>query len=219
MTTNRIAFQGEPGAYSHEACRSARPGMEALPCRTFEDVIEDRARRRRRSGDAAGGEFHLWPGGRHPLAAARFGAADHRRGLRPGPHQPPRPARHDPGSGPRGDEPYRPAGPVPRVPAPERHPRDHRGRHGRFRQGGRRARQSVAGRAGQCPAKGDLWSRPPGRTRSSDRQNNTTAIADLCRARPTTAGAPSGCVDQQSSGSATSRRRSTRRWAGSRRTA
>ncbi|MBU3032135.1 prephenate dehydratase [Paracoccus marinaquae] len=40
MTTNRIAFQGEPGAYSHEACRKARPGMEALPCRTFEDVIE-----------------------------------------------------------------------------------------------------------------------------------------------------------------------------------
>lgn len=40
MTTNRIAFQGEPGAYSHEACRTARPLMEALPCRTFEDVIE-----------------------------------------------------------------------------------------------------------------------------------------------------------------------------------
>ncbi|RNF33497.1 prephenate dehydratase [Paracoccus methylarcula] len=40
MTTNRIAFQGEPGAYSHEACRKARPEMEALPCRTFEDVIE-----------------------------------------------------------------------------------------------------------------------------------------------------------------------------------
>lgn len=40
MTKKRIAFQGEPGAYSHEACRKARPGMEALPCRTFEDVIE-----------------------------------------------------------------------------------------------------------------------------------------------------------------------------------
>lgn len=40
MSTNRIAFQGEPGAYSHEACRKARPGMEPLPCRTFEDVIE-----------------------------------------------------------------------------------------------------------------------------------------------------------------------------------
>ncbi|WP_265500452.1 prephenate dehydratase [Paracoccus beibuensis] len=40
MTTNRIAFQGEPGAYSHEACRSARPQMDPLPCRTFEDVIE-----------------------------------------------------------------------------------------------------------------------------------------------------------------------------------
>jgi prephenate dehydratase len=38
--TKRIAFQGEPGAYSHEACRKARPDMEALPCRTFEDAIE-----------------------------------------------------------------------------------------------------------------------------------------------------------------------------------
>ena len=42
MTTDipRIAFQGEPGAYSHEACATARPGMEALPCHTFEDVID-----------------------------------------------------------------------------------------------------------------------------------------------------------------------------------
>ncbi len=40
MTTNRIAFQGEPGAYSHEACRTARPDLMALPCRTFEDVVE-----------------------------------------------------------------------------------------------------------------------------------------------------------------------------------
>lgn len=38
--TNRISFQGEPGAYSHQACRQARPGMEVLPCRTFEDAIE-----------------------------------------------------------------------------------------------------------------------------------------------------------------------------------
>ena len=38
--TNRIAFQGEPGAYSHQACHEARPDMEALPCRTFEDAIE-----------------------------------------------------------------------------------------------------------------------------------------------------------------------------------
>ena len=37
--THKIAFQGEPGAYSHEACRNARPDMEALPCRTFEDAI------------------------------------------------------------------------------------------------------------------------------------------------------------------------------------
>jgi len=38
--TNRIAFQGEAGAYSHEACRKARPEMEAMPCRTFEEVID-----------------------------------------------------------------------------------------------------------------------------------------------------------------------------------
>ena len=38
--TNRIAFQGEPGAYSHEACRRARPDMEPLPCRTFEEAIK-----------------------------------------------------------------------------------------------------------------------------------------------------------------------------------
>jgi prephenate dehydratase len=36
----RIAFQGELGAYSHEACRQARPGHQAVPCRTFEDAIE-----------------------------------------------------------------------------------------------------------------------------------------------------------------------------------
>ncbi len=38
--TGRIAFQGEPGAYSHQACREARPGLEAMPCATFEDTIE-----------------------------------------------------------------------------------------------------------------------------------------------------------------------------------
>ena len=37
--TGRIAFQGEPGAYSHEACRDARPDMEPLPCGSFEETI------------------------------------------------------------------------------------------------------------------------------------------------------------------------------------
>jgi len=37
--TGKIAFQGEPGAYSHQACHEARPDMAALPCHTFEDVI------------------------------------------------------------------------------------------------------------------------------------------------------------------------------------
>ena len=37
---NRIAFQGEPGAYSHQACQDTYPDMEAMPCRTFEDAME-----------------------------------------------------------------------------------------------------------------------------------------------------------------------------------
>ncbi|MFA5581027.1 MAG: prephenate dehydratase [Paracoccaceae bacterium] len=36
----RIAFQGEPGAYSHQACNESRPEYEAVPCRTFEDTID-----------------------------------------------------------------------------------------------------------------------------------------------------------------------------------
>jgi prephenate dehydratase len=38
--SGRIAFQGEPGAYMHQACRQSRPLMEALPCASFEEVIE-----------------------------------------------------------------------------------------------------------------------------------------------------------------------------------
>jgi prephenate dehydratase len=37
---DRIAFQGEPGAYSHQACHAARPQLEAVPCATFEAVID-----------------------------------------------------------------------------------------------------------------------------------------------------------------------------------
>ncbi|MGA7959055.1 MAG: prephenate dehydratase [Xanthobacteraceae bacterium] len=35
----KIAYQGEPGANSHLACREAYPGMEPLPCPTFEDAF------------------------------------------------------------------------------------------------------------------------------------------------------------------------------------
>lgn len=37
--TNRISYQGEPGANSHIACNEAYPNMEPLPCRTFEDAF------------------------------------------------------------------------------------------------------------------------------------------------------------------------------------
>jgi prephenate dehydratase len=35
-----IAFQGAPGAYSHQAVRERFPGQPALPCVAFEDAIE-----------------------------------------------------------------------------------------------------------------------------------------------------------------------------------
>jgi prephenate dehydratase len=37
---NTIAFQGQPGAYSHLACRKAFPDMAILPCDSFENVFE-----------------------------------------------------------------------------------------------------------------------------------------------------------------------------------
>ena len=40
MTSSKsIAFQGEPGAYSHLACVEARPELEPLPCENFEDAF------------------------------------------------------------------------------------------------------------------------------------------------------------------------------------
>ena len=44
--SGRIAFQGELGAYSHQACRQSRPDMQAVPCPSFEEVID-----RTRNGD------------------------------------------------------------------------------------------------------------------------------------------------------------------------
>ena len=37
--TNRISFQGEPGANSDTASRNVYPDMEPLPCPTFEDAL------------------------------------------------------------------------------------------------------------------------------------------------------------------------------------
>ena len=35
----KIAYQGEPGANSHIACRDVYPDMEPLPCASFEDAL------------------------------------------------------------------------------------------------------------------------------------------------------------------------------------
>jgi len=39
VSSNLIAFQGEPGANSDTACRDMFPDMEPLPCPTFEDAF------------------------------------------------------------------------------------------------------------------------------------------------------------------------------------
>ena len=38
--THRIAFQGELGAYGHQACVEARPELEPMPCATFEETMD-----------------------------------------------------------------------------------------------------------------------------------------------------------------------------------
>jgi prephenate dehydratase len=40
MTLHHIAFQGQPGAYSDLACRTAYPDFVTLPCETFEAAID-----------------------------------------------------------------------------------------------------------------------------------------------------------------------------------
>jgi len=39
MTKQRIAFQGELGANSHEACLAVYPDGEPVPHATFEDAL------------------------------------------------------------------------------------------------------------------------------------------------------------------------------------
>lgn len=39
-TTRRIAFQGDLGAYSHQACREVFPDLEPMPCATFEAALD-----------------------------------------------------------------------------------------------------------------------------------------------------------------------------------
>ena len=38
-SAKRVAFQGEPGANSHIACRERFPDYEPVPCATFEDAF------------------------------------------------------------------------------------------------------------------------------------------------------------------------------------
>lgn len=39
--SQKIAFQGVPGAYSHVACQAVKPEMETLSCSSFEDMLSE----------------------------------------------------------------------------------------------------------------------------------------------------------------------------------
>jgi prephenate dehydratase len=59
----KIAFQGEPGAYSEAAASRYRPDSEAIPCPAFEDVFESVERGRATCGvlpieNSIGGTIH-----------------------------------------------------------------------------------------------------------------------------------------------------------------
>ena len=39
VASQKIAFQGVPGAYSHMACQAVKPDMDAVACASFEDML------------------------------------------------------------------------------------------------------------------------------------------------------------------------------------
>ena len=69
--SRKIAFQGEPGAYSDLACRTAYPGVTTLPCTTFEAAIEADTEidDHRQGARAIGGPVHV----EHVLGDAAVG--------------------------------------------------------------------------------------------------------------------------------------------------
>jgi prephenate dehydratase len=59
----RLAYQGEPGAYSEAAARLFSPHTETLPCKTFDDVFEAVVQKRATHGvlpmeNSIGGTIH-----------------------------------------------------------------------------------------------------------------------------------------------------------------
>ena len=77
--TGTIAFQGQPGAYSDLACRTAYPDMTHAALRIVRDGDRGGARRPRRPGHAALREQPRRPRAGHPSPAAAIRPVRHRR--------------------------------------------------------------------------------------------------------------------------------------------
>ena len=81
----KIAFQGEPGANSDEACRDAFPRLRARALRGVRGRVRGGEVGRLRAGHDPGGELDHRPPGRRAPPAAELGPEDHRRAVQADP--------------------------------------------------------------------------------------------------------------------------------------
>ena len=197
----RIAYQGEPGAYSEAAAlHFGGPHAETLPCKTFDEVFEAVVKKRATHGvvpleNSIGGTIH-----RNYDLLLDHELVDHRRGRARRRALPAGAARHQDRR--REDRLLAPAGAgaVRAVPEGSRRHRRSRVRHGRRRQAGGRAearqapprsprdapRRSSASRCCRRPCRTSNSTSPALRSSAAPRRPTPTRrrSCSRCRARP-----------------------------------
>ncbi len=170
--TNRISYQGEPGANSDTACRNMYPDMEPLPCATFEDAFNAVETGKADLGDDPHREHHCRPRGRHPPPAAGIAPPHHRRVFSAHPLPSDGAARHPAGGHQVGAQPHPCARPVPQDHPPPSLEVACRRRHRWRRAAGRRGGRSDHGGAGAAPGGRALRARHPRRERRGHREQH-----------------------------------------------
>ena len=217
--TAKISYQGEPGANSHLAAREAFPDLEAVAYPTFEDAIaavkngEARYAMIPIENSVAGRVadiHHLLPDANLYIVAEHFLRVRHQLMAQ---------ARRQPRDDQTRDEPYAGARPVPRYAAQARYRAGAGSRHGGLGAPRRREQRSDDGRDRLAACRRDLrFADSEIRHGRRDAQHDALRRA-LPRIQTTPNPATGRSSPPSSSASATFRRRSTKRWAVSRRTA
>ena len=158
----RIAYQGEPGAFSEAASRQVAADAELVPCKSFEDVfaaVDGGDGRLRRAADREL-DRRQHPPQLRPAARAR--PADRRRGRGAGRPPPAGAAGRDAGAGAADLLASAGAGAVRSVSADADGRRDHRDlRHGRQRQDDRRPSGSTDAAAIASARAGEVFGLVP----------------------------------------------------------